>query len=1470
MLNNYISFIEKKILASVNNLNADQKERVRKVFEKMADDAGYADTTLELNINSYIITNLDMLKRALDSKITEYKLDLYYYRCLGQYNLLSKFTEDEFIRLIYTNTVNNKYDYNNNLGDHELWIDFSDTHFGRSEKIIVEEFIDYIQKEIIEKAANSPDINDFKPSSTGAYFHLKNKWIAEYTEIILDIKKGEEPNFYNDQIVHQFFSSIMGNQNYNMSDLIKALDEDQVKKIIDSAKSLNHLPDFITDSRYIKNLETAIKNIETSTKNIAANLSFIQRDNSAASVKMITDAIKRIRWYTITTDALEIYFVYESKNNPYNYDVKALKVPYTSFASGRGVDAEAAGISYYDVVQKIKSLLLQNTAFTTDMIREKFNFLKTNIEDVAIKEILNSFQKLLEDPKIIKIIAENNIELSDYLNKELIMQYLNINYFLKFNFKDVEKQKSLRNIIQILQIICRPEIDISYDPHSFMSIAKIIAEKIYQLTHKDITALSFEEVKAFSVKNKINLDLYDYEEQVALTKKLLTDIEGLSEEQRAEVIRQLGNDKTKNIELPNATKYIDYNFYLEFLTQNFKNYIEKSIDEIKLTNYSANTIYHFVEKMLGYNSYDLTKINSIKDIWDAAKDALFRSEYSKLLFNIFIDKVIYKTSPDEIVLAISNSDGHSKELEEQVFDLIKNVMMFSTADTNVRSEYNRDNWKTKNKEMIQVIFSDLDAKFAGNKQAELIIANFKKVIFKLSQDFNESTDKGQLSAFSEKTLREFIPDLINIIKDFKDINKMKKELSDYLTTYCNKKYLLRFSGSPSNNSMCSAFIFSNNLNYSIYNYSSNSYNEIPEFIGGHIIDLAKHFYLIMLNLYKVSDSAENKFSILSDDTVYSFQYYINNDIEKILKITDPTKLLESLRQVITEINKMALSESTVISEIYNKSQKFDVSSKNVFYKNREKIKEDGLNISIPLNHYDDYLISIVDLRSAELSVAERYKIGSMSLENIDGRILLVPRPGISNFTSAIAALLKNIKISKVEKLQAYNDILQVYHNYCTHHKGIFALTDENPTGSYYQAGNSTNRSEESLFDTTKLRLFDLLHNKNCIIENNDKIKQIKFFEEYINTLAKRLTQKNSKLERFKINEVVKSISHLVDLSVKFNSNETNVDNEIEKFKQMNLTPRITKMIKDLINLASNSSGEVKDYFEKSLDLIDGHSDGVSTALRLFKVAAGYLINYDAIVKYGAYAKELPKDKEVTEIKLGNDNFRFRALDSMDPYHFQVGADTSCCQTINGAGEAAAIDSFVNPKAGVLLLEVKVGHDWVLAAQSYFHIANYKTNKGPNMIVLDNIETTDVTKTINKIYYNGIFDDIYASLAFALKAKGYEYVLCGKAYTTVIKASSFGEAVLESDPRHFEISSKKFKKEFDNMDTYTDFSYKKSIDLLAPKSNFKLIDFGDINLDDITASEIYIPLIKNAKIRDLVYLLTKANIKNWAALIPEII
>lgn len=165
-------------------------------------------------------------------------------------------------------------------------------------------------------------------------------------------------------------------------------------------------------------------------------------------------------------------------------------------------------------------------------------------------------------------------------------------------------------------------------------------------------------------------------------------------------------------------------------------------------------------------------------------------------------------------------------------------------------------------------------------------------------------------------------------------------------------------------------------------------------------------------------------------------------------------------------------------------------------------------------------------------------------------------------------------------------------------------------------------------------------------------------------------------------------------------------------------------------------------------------------------------------------------------------YTFETLQDLDPYHFSVGADTNCCQVLGGAGNNAAIDSFINEYAGVLVLKDDNG----LISQSYFHWLEEE-----NYLILDNIE---IAKKAD--------EQLYAILAdYCISRNFFKKVLCGKSYTK-INIGKFSTNSEDHSERVFRYSE------------YTDYNNLDSIDLGKP--NFSLKKYKVVNSSETNSFE----------------------------------
>lgn len=219
---------------------------------------------------------------------------------------------------------------------------------------------------------------------------------------------------------------------------------------------------------------------------------------------------------------------------------------------------------------------------------------------------------------------------------------------------------------------------------------------------------------------------------------------------------------------------------------------------------------------------------------------------------------------------------------------------------------------------------------------------------------------------------------------------------------------------------------------------------------------------------------------------------------------------------------------------------------------------------------------------------------------------------------------------------------------------------------------------------------------------------------------------------------------------------------------------------------------------------------------VFRITSEIETDLNAITLADAY-KEMyqdyePKDPNLFKLDMKiNNRLRFRVLKDKDPRHLRIGIETNCCQRIGGVGETAARDSFVNPTAGVLILEwLNNENQWTLLTQSYFHYIPKE-----NGYILDNIESN-----ISNINDSNVdIEEAYGWYAAKLQKKiKFNYFLAGKGYSD-LNASKFGSDKKENDPRYFSPKALTEK----NTDHYSDYEERNSIDLTKPLFDIKKLN-----------------------------------------------
>lgn len=254
-----------------------------------------------------------------------------------------------------------------------------------------------------------------------------------------------------------------------------------------------------------------------------------------------------------------------------------------------------------------------------------------------------------------------------------------------------------------------------------------------------------------------------------------------------------------------------------------------------------------------------------------------------------------------------------------------------------------------------------------------------------------------------------------------------------------------------------------------------------------------------------------------------------------------------------------------------------------------------------------------------------------------------------------------------------------------------------------------------------------------------------------------------------------------------------------------------KYINDLKNInaiSDNFEDNIKfivDFFESNQSVHPG-----SPLLQQISEATSRFETDMEMVQMAESIKDLlknykPKNENLFKLnKQINDNLRFRVLKDKDPRMLRIGIETDCCQRIGGAGEVAARDSFINPLAGILVLEWKdADNKWKLLTQSYFHYI--PKDKG---YILDNIEYNKNNVEESKVN----LEEIYAYYASEIKAQlKPTYFLAGKGYSKIDKDKFKSYHMNKEDPRRFDPKSLTSGNKYH----YSDFDEEDSIDLFRP-------------------------------------------------------
>lgn len=212
------------------------------------------------------------------------------------------------------------------------------------------------------------------------------------------------------------------------------------------------------------------------------------------------------------------------------------------------------------------------------------------------------------------------------------------------------------------------------------------------------------------------------------------------------------------------------------------------------------------------------------------------------------------------------------------------------------------------------------------------------------------------------------------------------------------------------------------------------------------------------------------------------------------------------------------------------------------------------------------------------------------------------------------------------------------------------------------------------------------------------------------------------------------------------------------------------------------------------------------AVKQLHTQLAIMTQFESIREHITEAK--PKDHRLADLNWTHPSgLRFETLGYLDPKAFSVGADTDCCQRIGGVGEQAAIDSFTNPLASVLICS------WgdELIGQSYCHVVPSSDGKQFG-VILDNVEVSDKALKAAGLT-EAQLTRAYADWAHATKQAHSEvsYVLCGKSYNKLDNGSFGAAPKFDEDPRSFAVE-----------EPYSDWDEDDSLDLLQPSKQLEQV------------------------------------------------
>ena len=506
-----------------------------------------------------------------------------------------------------------------------------------------------------------------------------------------------------------------------------------------------------------------------------------------------------------------------------------------------------------------------------------------------------------------------------------------------------------------------------------------------------------------------------------------------------------------------------------------------------------------------------------------------------------------------------------------------------------------------------------------------------------------------------------------------------------------------------------------------------------------------------------------------------------------------------------DLNKFDKSDDVIIQYLKNRFDLFEIIKGNIDYTDsldpfdrilnslgvinvkKSNVKIDYQNLTNIKQIITRYVLSILNVKTDKIHRSKYYSILNTILKNNDDILELIYLYENKNkFYNFIKLLeLENISKNDIIKISKSNICYLVSNSIDYYEKNDMYLKDL----TNYEALNK----KVNIFlkkDISAVKMYEKLIDKVHSLPMHNTLSKKKF---YLNKI-KRLRQLND-LRRSKYKDVTKifkfrneydyrhnidgivallEVNKSYELLNKYNYNkiilDTNVgDNYITIVEGYGFNYIKNNLMK-MFDLHETLNKIVdKELFLNNLNLLESNADNINKKPSLllndtFKNCVTDLASdINKIKTYEEYKKYYTDiEKKIPELKILNykiDNkLQFRVLETGDIAALDtVGKYTNCCQRLGSAGEAAAIDSFINKYASVLVLY----YEGKILSQSYFHYVTQEQDPNGPGIILDNVE-----RNLSLLNDSDVdLDNAYKLLANNLKQNHPEikYFRCGLGY-----------------------------------------------------------------------------------------------------------